>query len=323
MGADLYASSKPTTVVILHSGQEGVVAGLAAEISALGMTPVTVAAEPEPSDTPTLETVARESDAVAGIRVYPTGKGVEVWVSDPVSGVNMATDVVVEKENARTDALLALKAVELLRISLMKITEESTPKPASSSAADTTPERPQPETRSDTPPRLAFGVQPAVTWAFSELPVTMHLHMHVHVRLPVGLGIRIFGLTPTLPMDIRGPEGRATVRVGVVGMGVVYEPLPASRRLQPLVGVAVGPGIMRMRGHAKKTYRDGDELLVFPVGFLTAGLAISLNRVLSIRLDTMVGLAFKRPVVRFVDRGVADWGRPVISGMLGFEAWLF
>ncbi len=303
------ADLRGALVVILHTGDTAMVAEMSAELTALGLVPLVLDDAPNTD----LSEVARSRGAVAGMRLSHDGMGVEVWVSDLGSGVNVATAVGVESRSDRSDALLTLKAVELVRAGLMRIeTEAERPPPT-----PTLTPKPKP------PPILSFGVEPAATWGFSELPVTLHLHIRFHLRLMKGLGLRLCGFVPTLPMRISAAEGVAEGRVGSVALGLIYEILPPTARLQPSLGISLGPALLRMRGRADGDYRDGDARLVFPMATGTAGVAVSLNRVLSIRFDLLAGVALKRPVIRFDNRNVTDWGRPVLSGMTGIEAWLF
>jgi hypothetical protein len=312
--------SGEVTVVILHSGQDALVANLSAEIASSGFRPEVILEGSPGHPSEGLQAVASRLGAVAGMRVLASGRGVEVWVSDPASGVNVATEVLVGKESDRASALLSLKAVELLRASLIKIAEEQKPrKKVSSREPEAKPPTPR---EGDAPPVLSFALQPTVSWGSGGLPVTMHLHIGFYLRLPKWLGLQVFGFVPTFAMRIKEEEGSADIRVGTVAVGLYYELLKRERFLQPRAGAGVGPGFLRMRGHAAETFEDGDELLIFGVGYLTAGVAFALSRVVSLRVDVVAGWAFPRPVVRFVERNVADWGRPLVSGMFGFETWL-
>jgi hypothetical protein len=314
------AAGQRRSVVILHTGQDGVVAALNAEILSMGMQPLTLKIADDDVAPDTVSQAAERADAVAVMRVMPSGKTVEVWISGALSNDDDAFEVVMTEKSDRPEALLALKTVELLRVKLARIAEEKekTDEPVSDS--------PEPVSRKKTlprPSRVSCGFQPALVYGFGELPVTLLLHIEAGVRLLDGLSLRGFGLMPTYATTLEDAEGTVDVRIGIVGGGVFYAFLPRTRRVQPSLGLSVATGLMRMQGHATGVFRDGDPLVAFPVGIFSTGLAIALTRVLSIRLDMAAGIAFKRPVVRFAGRKITGWGRPILYGMLGIEVWLF
>jgi hypothetical protein len=169
----------------------------------------------------------------------------------------------------------------------------------------------------------SFEIQPALVYGFGRLALTFHLQIHCVVQLVDGVALRLLGLIPTSAARIRGDEGSAEVRIGWVALGIFYTFLPPQHRLQPSIGLAMAPGIMRLRGNANGAFRDSEDWVIFPLGLVVAGLAVALTKVVSVRIDAGVGLAMKRPVIGFADRIATGWGRPLLFGMVGIEAWLF
>ena len=307
------------TIAIVHSGQETIAAALQAEVSSTGMNPVLMTAEEYPPSNEMLESASFDAGATAVLWIHPDGQAIDVWFVGDDNGQNSAGEVVYKQNTERSNALMVMKAVELLRARLVRIidNENHTAPPEAAPPAESAAEE------TDRPRFVAIGLQPSATYGFGELPVTMHLQLYTDINIISGFGFRAFGWIPLISMNLDASEGSAEVHVGMIGGGVFYGFLPETGRFQLTTGLCIGAGIMHMKGDAAEDYQDGDDVIAFPAGLFSAGAAVSLGPVLSLRLDVGAGVAFKRPVVGFADRKATGWGRPILYGMLGLEVWLF
>ena len=315
------ASGTPNdTVVIFHQGESAIVTALDAELTAAGMQPMDVIRGETDDDLPS---IAEKLGASAGMHVV-SQEQVDIFVFDAPGGWR-TTPVRVSSSDEGTESLLALKATEQLQLQMSKLEASSRDRGDPGRDEDATMAPSGRTTESvGTAARLSLGLEPTVTYGFGELSAALHLHFYTHFRIRRGIGVRLFGLLPTHAMKLNAPEGSADVRVGVVGIVLCYEPLwKLAYEVRPSIGLSLSPGLMRMRGDGEGGFRDGDDWLVFPLAMLSAGAALPVSHVLSLRLDAGIGMALKRPVVRFADRTVTAWGRPAVWGMLGIEVWLF
>ncbi|WP_437958418.1 hypothetical protein WME76_01335 [Sorangium sp. So ce119] len=73
-----------------------------------------------PASRVSLEASARDAGAIAAIRAVPSGRGVEVWIADRVTGKTVLREMAGDAGAPDRDAALALRVVELLRASLLE-----------------------------------------------------------------------------------------------------------------------------------------------------------------------------------------------------------
>src|ERR1035437_9780285 len=95
---------------------------LRAELGAMGFDLVEMLADDGAPARAALEENARSLGAIAAVRLVPSGGGVEVWIVDRVTGKTVLREIVrPEGPSGEADAMVAMRAVELLRASLLAI----------------------------------------------------------------------------------------------------------------------------------------------------------------------------------------------------------
>jgi hypothetical protein len=326
-------ASAGDTVAVLHFAQERLAVRIAAELRSQGFSPVTIASD-APVERAEIRRTARELKAVAAIRIAEPGDSVSVWVGDPSEDLVVLQEVYVPLEKEEAATLLAFKAVELVRASLMTLPKKHIPKAAASTGTDkraSSTARGGEAVRSAATvaakpkkvDRLSLDIQPAITYGFGELPPTLHIGVGARIKVWHRLGVKLLGLIPSLSMEIEAEQGTADVRSGWVAAGVDAGLLPPDKRVAVSVGGLAGPLFLRMKGHANQPYVSKTDLVVVTVLGLTTGVAFMVGEIVSVRGDLLVGFAVPKPEVRILDRNVTDWGRPLLTGLLGIEVWLF
>jgi hypothetical protein len=287
---------------------------LKAELASMGYEVVEFSADDRDQGPTLLETAARQAGAAAALRVQPSRLGVEVWLSDRVSGTTLLREVVLLTDVAPGQAeLVAVRAAEILRASLFKVAamparaEAPRPMPAA-------PEKPHPAV-----PRPAivlaqvaaayaaspgglgpgFGVQPQI--AFKIAP---GWYAGVSVFVPVGSrSIETDGGSVKASVAMAEAVGEWTVidePFGVrIGLGL------GAARLH-VDGVAAAPNIGQS-DTALSAYASGGATAFWPVGPIR------------LVLHTSVGVAFRRLVATAIDQPAGTWGRPVVSCGFGVE----
>jgi hypothetical protein len=120
-GGAARAGEPPKIVIVAAQDEDAIVTQLRAELRTMGFNVVVADASSSAFPREELEKTARDNSAVAAILVRPSRAGLEVWIIDRITGKTLLRDVVATEGTAGRDATVALRAVELLRASLMEI----------------------------------------------------------------------------------------------------------------------------------------------------------------------------------------------------------
>lgn len=187
------------------------------ELTAAEFQTTFVTLDPQQDPTIQVETVSPESRAVAAFAIAhfgdPTGHTIAIWVSDRVGQRTSILRMTLQGEDVSQDAaLLALKAIELIRVSLAGLW----PAPPQPAALSENQRAPEPSPRPQITLGLGIAAQqdiglPSPQWMGSLMAM---------VSWPRGLGIRaeIDGLGPALTLT--GNTGTAAVhrQLGLLGL---------------------------------------------------------------------------------------------------------
>ncbi len=290
--------------LVRSAGHDATTARVRAELESEGWQVVDLDAHGEP-----LEAIAGAQNAVAAIRVEFDPPTVEVWVADPVTGAT-ASDEILGGERG-SDAVLALRAVEVLRARLLKVGIVA---PQPTKPAPVVPPKPPPPRQ--LPPPVArhrpwwVGAGPSVIMSEGKLGpaagAVLSLAASVHGRAIVGLSVWVPGTAARLTE----PEGETNVWLGFGMLGIGVELLPPSTRWSSRASVGLGGLLFHYGGEADPPYRGRSSTLFTGVGAATWDLGYRLDSRLGIRLEPSLGVTLPRPVVRVVDRTATSWGRP-------------
>jgi hypothetical protein len=322
--------------VMVERADDPVAVRMRAELEALGFRVIILPVSERPPSREALEAAAREAGAVAAVRVVPSQKGVEVWVTDRATGKTVLREVVSPQPGSPAGSgTIAVRAVELLRASLMEV-ESATPPPGEVPItpmvrAAALPRAPSDEARAPPPSRrLGLSVQlgPAVAIAAGGVDPTVH--MLVDLRWVPGewLGVDVCGLVPTAPARIESKEGSSLVTLALLGAGahIALAPLLGDHspepRWTPTLGAGVAAAWLQLEGVPKPPYagRRGAVGMVAP--YLRAGLGVTALPHLRLRLDLIGGATAPRPVIRHAANQTAAWGPIFGVGSAGAEvAW--
>ncbi len=319
----LFADNTRTRVAVVSKNIESpLVVRLSAELESLGLDPVPVERSPNPSPHTDLDEIAKQNNAAAAIRIVPSSRVVEVWVADRITGKTVIRKVAVEKDNKSSVSVVALRAVELLRASLLEIHD---PHP-SRGEVEPTPQIVEivPEPSSKPPPeRLALEAGPVITAGNFASPPMMHLIIGGHLRIIDILGVTLFGLVPLIPLRIEKSEGDAVIRFGLLGIGPRLMFGKLKNRVLPSVGVGATALFVHVIGEAKKGYKSNDDWVYGVAPYVRGGLSLRLTEVIRLRVDLLLGWAMPETVIQFDGREVATWGQVLLSGAIGIELFLF
>jgi len=277
--------------------------------------PVSIASEME-----------RHRDAVASIALVgdPDTGSAELWILDRVGPEAHVRRIPVPNDDPeRTPAVLAIRTIEVLRASALKLLVES--------SRTARPEPPPAEVVAPTPPaeppgprRFVLGLETGIS-AFDSpggglgaaaLPVA-------RVRLPLGeqLGLRLtlagLGTRP----EVQSPRGNATVgqMLGLIELGWVFR---AGRRLQPIATAGAGAMRVAVEGQGVFPYRGVANSGWAAVGDAGGGVLAGFGGQLALAAEVHAMFALPQPQVRFVELESATVGRPALLASLTLVVWL-
>jgi hypothetical protein len=328
------AAEEPRIVLVAPRGEDRVALRIRAELRALRFVVVDADAAPGPPSRAPLEEAARSHDAVAAVRIVPSSAGVEVWIVDRVTGKTVLRDIVAaDVVSPSGSATVALRVVELLRASLMELDAPRPPpgemlpplavrdliEPAAPAPRPLGPLAPPAR-----PPRPAFAVEigPAVLVSAGGLHPEGVVSAAVHFRPDDRLGATYFVMAPVVPSTVAGPEGAATIWIGLLGAGLRASLAPAGAAWTPSLGAGVSALWVAYEGSPADGYAgtNGDAVTLAP--YLRAGLGYRVLPRLRVKADLLSGVPLRRPVVQFGDRIAAVWGEPFFAPSIGVEyAW--
>jgi hypothetical protein len=277
-----------------------------AELESEGWQVLEVDARREP-----LEAVASARSAVAAIRVESNPPAAEVWVADPVTGSTSSDEMLAGERGS--DAVLAVRAVEVLRARLLKVGIVAPQLARPAPAVRIEPPRPSPPP----PPPPAAPHRP--WWASAgsavigsqgrlgpAVGVSLSASVEVHDRALVRLRLWVPGTAARLSE----PEGETSVWLGLAALGPGIELFRPEARWSSRGSLGVGGLVFHYRGEADPPYHGRSSTLLTSVAVAAWDLGYRPDPRLGIRLEPMVGVAIPRPVVRVVDRTATRWGRP-------------
>jgi hypothetical protein len=262
-------------------------------------------------------------DAVVALLGDASPGSVEVWVIDRVTGKSVVRRVPSQPESDRAAEILAIRAIELLRASLLEVAMAGgkeppmVPKPPSvevtrfvQSALDSRKTSRWAIEVGGSGVASLGGVGPVL---LPMIRLDLALGSHSLMRLALaGLGTRSL---------VEKPSGSAEVaeQFGLIEAGVRLRP---RRRLQPFFSLGAGARHTTVEGRASSPYQGQSAAGWAFVADAGAGIRVSLSSRFETALELHAQLAQPYPVIRFLSSQVATSGRPDLLLTLTLIAWL-
>jgi hypothetical protein len=272
--------------------------------------------------------IERQRDAVATIALLgdPDSGSSELWIFDRVGAEAQVRRIPVPTDDPdRTPGVLAIRTIEVLRASALKLLVESNPttkpEPAPSPPATLVETTPVPVSGPE--PRFVFGLEAGVSTIGSPGGLTLAALPVLRARIPIGdrvnarLTLAGFGTRPT----VETPRGSATIaqRLALVELGWLFRD---GARLRPVATFGVGAMWVQIEGQGVAPYRGTSDDVWAMLADGGVGLLASLGRRVALSVEVHALVAFPYPLVRFVDLEAATIGRPALLGSLTLVVWL-
>ncbi|MDC0678376.1 hypothetical protein [Sorangium atrum] len=334
------ASGEPARVVLVRPGaadpsiSEALIR-IRGELVADGFDVEVLDAQSASAPRPTMDDAGQQagSAALIGLFLAPDGQAAELWVVDP-----RTHETLVRRIDTRGEArehiveVLAVRAVELLRASLLELlmSSQRAPAPAPAPAAAPPPSkvseqvpRQAEEPRVHASRRSTWGVELGGGLLASPGGIGPALLLVARLRFaPIGpLEARLsFAGLGTAPRVV-GPQGSATVqqRFGLVELAALPWP---ELRLRPRFSVGLGAFHVAVDGEASWPYRGVHSAQWAFAADAGAGVELGIVRRLHVVAEAHALVAHPYPVVRFVETEAARGARPALLGSLGLVGWL-
>jgi hypothetical protein len=317
------APAAGTILLVVDERAFALATRVAAELQALGFSVHTQTREPRPAE---LATEARRAGAFAAIGIGPTAEGtVEITVLDRVTGKTLRREVLGRSlTDPTTRELVALRASELLRASLMEIEAPHPPRGEVPPTPVVARVAVAPETVRQPDRRLRLGADSGVLVA-PGLSATPLLQAAVGVRVldHLELGATLGG---QLTAGGRAfDEGRIEATARWLGVGPKLFLLPRRDTSSVALGLETQlmlVGLAASGFAADATHRGQSQFAWALAGTLGLDSKIRVHKQLWWALKPSFGFALSELSLRADGRAVKIWGRPWLQCSTGLEVEL-
>ena len=327
------ASDSPVVALVRSSGSTAstteAMNRIQGELTADGFDVILVDAPIVLADTPDAS-AAPDRDAIASIElvVDTRDRSAELRVMDRLTNKAVVRRATIEApEGPQFAQVLAVRAVELLRASLVEVLVLSHPPPVAvaPAAAKVAVERARTWTESslDLTRTATFGFDAgaAVLAGFDGIGPAIVGVLRVRRTLGHALQVRVtvagLGTQPT----VRAPSGSASISQDLGILEVVFTPLQ-DRVVRPVASLGAGPFYIAVDGQATPPFTPSQSSgwsVAFDAG---AGAEVHLGRHFDVSMEAHAFITRPYQVTRFLGQDEADVSQPTLLGTVTMVGWL-
>ncbi|WP_437275216.1 hypothetical protein WME90_28685 [Sorangium sp. So ce375] len=327
--ADETQSEAPSTIAVLCAPGDRFGLRVIAEIESLGFRAELLDPAAAPASRASLEASARAVGAIAAIRAVPTERGVEVWITDRVTGKTVLREMVDDGGTPDRDAALALRAVELLRASLLEVALPAPPPgevPATPEIREKmrvpSPAAPPPPAERASP-ALRLSLAPGVLLSPGGFGAAVDIHLGLAWMPSEHVGAIGFAAIPLTSPRIERPQGSADLSVLLAGGGARF--LLAARASPWAASADLGLAAVSLwsTGVASAGFRASGSAAVAVSPFASFGLSFALTPTFRLHAAVLASGVLQGVSVQFAQHETATWGKPFILSSAGIELGLF
>ena len=313
-GRASHASDEPPRVALIEDPDETtILPRLHAELSGLGLDVRTVLKNKDERLPHDIIEAARTTGAVAAFRIVVEGDRADVWIADRVTGKVVLREML--PRGPKIDGrVVALRAVELLRVSLMELDVRRAPQG----------EPPPPVTLTETSgllqdlERFSLTADSSFLWSPGGCGPGIGVAAALAWR-PTWIGARLSGGSVLAPATITRPEGTGEVTTRWLALDAVLQRRRTRITWRPRAGLGVAALATDVRG-VPIGPRSANQKTVYtlsPMASVDLGLAVHAR----VRLG--LGVTYLRPL-RSVDiliagTTVGSYGRDIVLANLGVD----
>jgi len=307
------AEETPRVALIEDPEETTILPRLHAELTGLGLDVKTVfknESEQLPRD---IIEAARATGAVAAFRIVVAGDRADVWIADRITGKVVLREML--PRGAKIDGrVVALRAVELLRASLLELDMRRAPQG----------EPPPPVALTENSgllqdlERFSLSADSAFLWSPGGCGPGLGVAAAVAWR-PTWIGARLSGGSVLAPATITRPEGTGEVTTRWLALDAVLQPRRTRIAWRPRAGLGFAALATNLHGvpSGPRTSNQQTVYTLSPMASFDLGWAVHSR----VRLG--IGVAYLRPL-RSVDilvagTAVGSYGRDIVLANLGVD----
>lgn len=348
------ADERPRIVVLSDAPSAALAERMRAELGTMGFDAEVITDPPDEDVAGELRDAALREDAIAAVRAVTKGEALRLWLLDRSTGKTLLREI--ERSPAGLDRTLAIRAVELLRASLLELQLPDAPRgdveptptlfdaaqvpqievhpspgrarPVDRRAAirptapeSAAPRAPEPSSTSSGAPAIAAEIGAGIVGSPGGLPPFAAFVASAGVFVVPRVRVGAFGLAPLQSMNHEADEGKSETKVGVVGADVRVELLDGMWR--PSIGGGVALMILSTDGVGRAPrYSDESGTSTSVGAYVRPGIAFAPVPQVRLRVDGVAGAQLRPFAIEYAGREVAQWGAPWFAGSLSIEAKL-
>jgi len=269
-----------------------------------------------------LDSVAGTATAAFSIRRAPGSNTVEIWVADRLTGKTVVRRISLSRGEAGNAAsLLAIRAAELLRASLLEATVEPKRKEKSASS-------PARKLVSPTLARFVGKVEPSGSahlfqgphllagvvglYSFAGFGPSVAPALRAGFGFPSGLSVRLSLMGPTLTPELSSSAGSAAIRQELGLFEIAYSFGGAGSRWVPIAAVGGGVYHVTVKGSARAPFEGHAESAWAALADVSVGGALRLSKHAALVLDAHALLAEPAPEIQIDVEKAGALGRPAL-----------
>jgi len=323
--AQVATAAEPSSVVLLEPPHPNALAKetltrARAELAGAGFR-VIIAPRTGTDTRSSLESAIRGAGAIAAIAIESAEASsvVEVWVSDRLTG-KLSIRPVDTARTGETPALLAIRAVELLRASLLELSNPRAGQPALSEPPEdvkalTAPVESDTDTHSQ---RSGFGIEAGAMGLIAVDGVNPAIAPMVRFSYgaPIGVGARLTWVGPGFGPGLEGSLGSAVVTQYLALGEFLYAP-PLKAPVTLLAAAGLGVYHVEARGElvdANRSRSGGSTAFVATWG---GGVDFRIHRNFGLAVETFVGVSAPAVTIDMGSAEVGRFGRPILGASFG------
>ena len=313
------APNRPHVMLLAATADDPLAGRVAAELEALGLEVVRGAIDPT---LPIEEQVRRAFAAGARATVVADGHRTEFWIAEDKDGsdrVALRQELEIETTPG-LEAVLSLRTVEFLRVSLGLVSTPEGP------ASPPPPAPPVARERAESERRFSIELASGILASTGRLAPLAVIAAGLRARLLGPVGLEIVGAAPLGSDTVSAADGQVAASVWLAGGGLLFAPRP-ERRFSAEAGAGMMAVVVRGVGTSDVSSTTGFIDHAVGVAFYGRGAArLRLAPRWALRLDVTGGsTAVRRPVIT-VGGGattpaadVTAWGTAFVAGLGGVE----
>ncbi len=313
-----------TVIIATDDNQCGMEHRIRAELESTGFEVRDVRITSDLPPQRSLKQVSRQNEAVAAVKCSISKGAVEIWVFDRTTSKILVREILLETDGPDADAVVAFRAVELLRASLLELStthqvepEVSPGKPASELAKLRSDELAILK-NTEAYPYVELGFTPGLSPLAQDSTVSFGLGIDTSLRVHRNFAIVLLGWIPIVPRRFDEPEGNVRTYQGMVGGGLRVG-TKDSRRFTMSFDIGGAAQFVRLIGNGEPGFVGDESFHTTPLLYTGLTPAWRLTDHLKVRLSVMLGWSPTVVNVIVLEEKVAEVGHLFFVATLGFD----